>query len=45
MPPAEHWSSPLACRFLATLMDRVMDRTDDAAHQRAVQAFVDELRP
>ncbi len=45
MPPAERWSSSLACRFMAELMERVMDIKDDAAHQRAVQAFVDELRP
>ncbi len=45
MSPAESWSSPLACRFMAELMERVMDIKDGAAHQRAVQAFVDELRP
>ena len=45
MQPDEHRSSPLACRFMAELMDRTMDIADDAAHRRAVQAFCDELRP
>ena len=39
------WSSTLACRFIAELLERTIDIMDDAAHQRAVQAFVDELRP
>ncbi len=38
MSPTEHWSSPLACRLLAELMERVMDMTDDAAHQCALFA-------
>lgn len=45
MPAAQHWSSSLACRFVAELMSRTMDVTDDAAYKRAVQAFIDELRP
>lgn len=38
-------SRKLVMRFLADLLDRTMDITDDDAHQRAVQAFVDELLP
>ena len=45
MPAAEHWSSTLACRFMAELLERTIDIVDDHAHQQAVQAFVDELRP
>jgi hypothetical protein len=45
MDAAEHWSSPLACRLMAELLDRTMDIVDGAAHQRAVQAFLDELKP
>ena len=45
MPSAESWSSTLVCRFVADVLDRTLDITDDAEHQRAQQAFVDELRP
>ena len=45
MHAAEHWFSSLACRFMAELLDRTMDIVDDAAHQREVQAFLDELKP
>ena len=45
MQTAGHWSSPLACRFLAELMGRTMDITDEVAYQREVQAFLDELKP
>ena len=45
MPFAEPWSSTLVCRFVADLLDRTMDLTDEEAHQRALQVFVDELRP
>ena len=44
MPDAEPASS-LVCRFVADVLKRTMDIADDAAYQRAVQAFVDELRP
>ncbi len=44
MPDAEPASS-LVCRFVADVLKRTMDIADDAARQRAVQAFVDELRP
>lgn len=42
---ADSWSSTLACRFMAELLERTIDIVDDHAHQQAVQAFVDELRP
>ena len=45
MPTAEHWSSLLACRFMAELIERTIGIVDDAAHQQAVQAFLDDLRP
>ena len=45
MDAAEHGSSPLACRLMAELLDRTMDIVDSAAHQRAVQAFLDALKP
>jgi hypothetical protein len=45
MPSAEPWSSTLVCRFVADVLDRTLDIADDAAYQRALQAFVDELRP
>ncbi len=38
-------SENLVMRFVAELLDRTMDITDNAAHQRAVQAFVNELLP
>jgi hypothetical protein len=38
-------ASPLVCRFVADVLERTMDIADDAARQRAVQAFVDDLRP
>ncbi len=41
----EHPTSALVCRFVAEILDRTLTITDDAAHQKAVQAFVDELRP
>lgn len=45
MPAAEPWLSPLACQFMADLLERTIDSGDGAEHQRAVQAFLDELRP
>jgi hypothetical protein len=45
MSAAEPWSSSLACRFMAELLERTIGIMDDHAHQQAVQAFVDELRP
>ena len=46
MPTAESWLSPLAYRFVADLLARTRDcGDDDAAHQRTVHAFLDELRP
>lgn len=45
MRVAEHWSSPLACRFMAELLGRTMDIADEVAYQREVQAFLDALNP
>jgi hypothetical protein len=45
MEPAEHWSSPLACRFMADLLGRTMGIVDDDAYRREVQAFCNELKP
>jgi hypothetical protein len=45
MPFAEPWSSTLVCRFVADVLDQTRDIADDAVYQRALQAFVDELRP
>jgi hypothetical protein len=45
MPSADAWSSTLICRFVADVLQRTIDITHDDAHQRALQAFVDELRP
>jgi hypothetical protein len=44
MPAAEP-ASTLVCRFVAAVLERTIDIIDDAAHQRVVQAFVEELRP
>ena len=38
-------ASMLVCRFVAAVLERTIDLSDDAAHQCAVQAFVNELRP
>ena len=43
--PADQPASMLVCRFVAAVLERTIDLNDDAAHQRAVQAFVNELRP
>ncbi|MDH3598959.1 MAG: hypothetical protein OEU26_04870 [Candidatus Tectomicrobia bacterium] len=45
MPRTADWSSSLACRFMAELLERTLDMVDEAAHQQAVQAFLDDLRP
>ena len=45
MPRSATWSSSLACRFMAELLERTIDIVDDTAHQQAVQAFLDDLRP
>jgi hypothetical protein len=45
LPSAEPWSSTLVCRFVADVLDWTLDIADDAAYQRALQAFVDELQP
>jgi hypothetical protein len=45
MPSAESWSSTLVCRFVADVLGRTLDITDDAEHKRALQDFVNELRP
>jgi hypothetical protein len=44
MPAAEP-ASMLVCRFVAAVLERTIDITDNTVHQRAVQAFVNELRP
>ena len=45
MPVAEP-ASKLMCRFVADVLECPIDIGDDVAHhQRAVQAFVEELRP
>ena len=38
-------SEQLVFRFVAELIDRTIDIADEHMHQRAVQAFVDELVP
>jgi hypothetical protein len=43
MPAAEPWSSTLVCRFVADVLERTLDIADDAAYQRALQAFVDDV--
>ena len=43
--PADQPVSMLVCRFVAAVLERTLDLSDDAAYQRAVQAFVNELRP
>ena len=40
-----HWSSPLACRFMAELLGRTMEIVDEVAYQRELQSFLDELKP
>ena len=45
MLSTQHPASTLVCRFVAEILGRTLHITDDAAHQKAVQAFVDELRP
>ena len=45
MHPAGHWSSPLVCHFVAELLKHTMDIADEAAYQRELQAFLDELNP
>lgn len=42
---AGHWSSPLARNFMAELLERTINIVDDAAYQREVQTFLDELKP
>ena len=39
------WSSTLACKFMAELLERTIDIVDEAAHQQAVKAFLDDLCP
>jgi len=43
--PAAAPASLLVCRFVAEVLERTIDIAGEAAHQRAVQAFVEELRP
>lgn len=38
-------SSTLAGRLMAERLERTLDIGDEAAHQQAVQAFLDDLRP
>lgn len=38
-------ASMLVCRFVAAVLERTIDITDDAIHQHAIQVFVNELRP
>jgi hypothetical protein len=38
-------ASMLVCRFVAAVLERTIDITDDAIHQHALQVFVNELRP
>jgi hypothetical protein len=38
-------ASMLVCRFVAAVLERIIDITDDAIHQHALQVFVNELRP
>lgn len=45
MQTAEHWASPLACRFMAELLGHTIDIVDDLARQREVQSFLDALEP
>jgi hypothetical protein len=45
MHPAGYWSSPLVRRFVAELLRHTMDIADEAAYQRELQAFLDELNP
>ena len=45
MLTAQHWSSSLACRFMAELLNRTMDIVDDVAYQCEVHAFLDTLKP
>jgi hypothetical protein len=42
MPTAEP-ASMLVCRFVADVLERTIDLSDEATRQRAVQAFVEEL--
>ena len=45
MLSSEPYASTLVCRFVAEVLERTIDMVDDTAHQRAVQAFIDELEP
>jgi hypothetical protein len=45
MRSTQSWSSTLVCRFVADVLGRTMDMSDDAAYQRALQDFVEEQRP
>ena len=45
MLTSQPWSSTLVCRFVADLLEHTIDIAEEAAHQRAIQAFVDELQP
>jgi hypothetical protein len=38
-------SSTLAGWLMAELLERTLDIVDEIAHQQAVQAFLDNLRP
>ena len=43
--PAADPAFTLVCRFMADVLERTIDISNNAAQQRAVRAFVDELRP
>ena len=45
MRPSAEPSSTLVRRFVADVLERTIDTLDDEAYQRAVQEFVEELRP